>query len=350
MHYINSYCLIATFFTTLKTPSAQNTVPDAESHPGTRESAEGSTSEDEPSSRPRELNGGGAEEEGASLFQAFSTWLRDSVSRKNGDASFREAIEEVMEEHEDSEVILSPQGKTIFTNVLALGDLRVDDAMIPRADIVAVPIDVSLQNLKQVILEEEHTRMPVYKENLDNVLGFVHIKDLIPYLGTDKPFSLDDVIRQLLIVPPSMKVLDLLVKMRLAGVHMAIVVDEYGGTDGLLTLEDLVEQIVGDIHDEHDEDNGEKELLWTGSRTLEVLARADVDDLEEALGRELNLSDREEDFDTVGGLIFTMLARVPDEGEVIEHPNGVTFKILEADRRRIHKVQVNIPLENPSRE
>lgn len=256
--------------------------------------------------------------------------------------SLEEEVVEFIEERDPEGTQLSSEERTMVHNILGLGDIKVDDVMIPRTDVVAIEDTASLEALKALIVSKEHTRIPVYKESLDNVIGFVHIKDLIPLLGTNKPFNMESVVHEILYVPPSMKILDLLVKMRDCRIHMALVLDEYGGTDGLVTMEDLMEEIVGEIEDEHDEVE-KSEIITIDDNTFEVSARTAVEELEEKLHMPLRPQESDEDFDTVGGLIFSMLGRVPDQGEIIPHPQGLEFKIIEADPRRIKKLLIRKP-------
>ncbi len=230
--------------------------------------------------------------------------------------------------------------------------LRVEDVMVPRADIVAIESNASLTALSQAFKEAGHSRLPVYKETLDDPLGMVHIKDLLPFLMFDakgrsaKSYPSKKVIsniqRPVMYVPPSMLAQDLLRRMQAHRLHMAIVVDEYGGTDGIVTLEDLVEPIVGDIEDEHDDVEPEVSKVTDkrGEAVWEADARITIDDFEKALGRDFATPDEEEDVDTLGGLIFTLAGRVPERGEVIRHPDGIEFEVLDADPRRVKRLRI----------
>lgn len=260
------------------------------------------------------------------------------------EASLKDAIEEAIEEHAESgEEPLAPHERVMLHNVLTLPETTVSDIMIPRTDIVAIPHDISFDDLKAHILEQRHTRTPVYEDTLDHLLGFLHVKDLIPMLCGDKPYHLRAYVRTMLYVPPSMKVLDLLTKMRAAGSHMAIVVDEHGGTDGLVTMEDVVEEIVGDIHDEHDEDEmNDNHIAKVNDKALDVNARIRIEQLARYLGHELITEENATEFDTLAGLISSKLGRVPARGEVVPHTGGLRFEILEADPRRIRKVRVHL--------
>ncbi|MDX2072912.1 MAG: hemolysin family protein [Alphaproteobacteria bacterium] len=270
-------------------------------------------------------------------------WLRNLFSCKH-EASLKDAIEEAIEEHaENSDEEMAPQERVMLHNVLSFGERTVSDIMIPRTDIVAVSHDISLENLKAHLLDQRHTRTPVYEDTLDHVLGFLHVKDIIPVLAGDKPYHLRTYLRSMLYVPPSMKILDLLAKMRGVGSHMAIVVDEHGGTDGLVTMEDVVEEIVGEIHDEHDEDEmSDEQIVRISDKVVEVSARIRIEHLVRALNRELVREDESEGFDTLAGLIFTRLGRIPAKGEMVEHYDGIRFEIADADARHIRKVRVHL--------
>lgn len=277
-----------------------------------------------------------------SLVNALKGWVSSAFAPK-ADASIKESIEEAIEEaleERSQETALAPEEQTMLRNVLTFGDLSVHDIMTPRTEILAVPYDVTLEALKAHIIDKLHTRIPVYRDTLDQVEGFLHLKDLVPMLSGDQPYDLRRVMRQMLFVPPSMRIIDLLVKMRRMGSHMAVVVDEYGGTDGLVTLEDVFEEIVGDIHDEHDEDEGLRELSRVGDNAFEADARVRVEKVEQELGFSLLTEQQEEEFDTLGGLIFFELGRVPAKGEIIPHASGLRFEILEADPRRIKRVRI----------
>lgn len=231
--------------------------------------------------------------------------------------------------------------------------LRVDDVMVPRADIVAVESACKLHDLSDAFKAAGHSRLPVYKESLDEPVGMVHIKDLLPYLmldakgRTNKTYPNKKVLqyikREVLFVPPSMLAQDLLRRMQGRRIHMAIVVDEYGGTDGIVTIEDLIETIVGDIDDEHDEQEPEVQIVTgKGGRSVwEADARIHIDDFEKALGRDFATPDEEDDVDTLGGLIFTLAGRVPERGEIIRHASGIEFEVLDADSRRVKRLRIS---------
>jgi len=234
----------------------------------------------------------------------------------------------------------------IVDQAQAFKTLRVNDVMTPRADIVAVEIGCPFKDLLDRFLEAEHTRMPIYRESLDDPVGQVHVKDVFKMLvdealrpGPDEPV-LRRLRREVLYVPGSMRTADLMVKMQASRIHMAMVIDEYGGVDGLVTLEDLIEAVVGEIDDEHDEASVNR-VVARGPGLFEAAGRAPLEDLEAALETSLITSDLDdEDIDTVGGLVSALAGRVPQRGEVIEHPGGYDFEILDADPRRVKQVRV----------
>ncbi|MGB0907067.1 MAG: hemolysin family protein [Maricaulaceae bacterium] len=230
--------------------------------------------------------------------------------------------------------------------------LRVEDVMVPRADMVCVEKDIGIHDLSIAFKDAGHSRLPVYKDTLDEPLGLIHIKDLLPYLMlnakgrngvTYKERKVaQSILRPVLYVPPSMLAEELISRMQARRIHMAIVVDEYGGTDGIVTLEDLVEQIVGNIEDEHDEiEVGLVDVTESGgAMSWEADARTPIDDFEEKLGRDFATPDEEDDVDTLGGLIFTLAGRIPERGEVIKHPDGLEFEVIDADARRIKRLRI----------
>ena len=230
--------------------------------------------------------------------------------------------------------------------------LRVEDVMVPRANIVGVERDTGLHDLSVAFKEAAHSRLPVYKETLDEPLGMIHIKDLMPLLMLNakgrngKTYAAKKVaagiLRPVLYVPPSMLAEELLARMQARRIHMAIVVDEYGGTDGIVTLEDLVEPIVGDIEDEHDEASSAiKQIIGkNGLIFWEADAGTSIDNCEEKVGRDFATVDEENDADTLGGLVFTLAGRVPERGEVIKHPEGIEFEVIDADARRVKRLRI----------
>ena len=248
----------------------------------------------------------------------------------------KQSLEELIEEHqEDGD--LKPEEKDILKNLSEFGEQRVSDVMTPRADIVGVPVDITFDEFKVLVLKEEHTRYPIYRKTLDDVVGFIHIKDLVAQYCRNEPFNLRRIIHQVLFVPPSMPVMDLLVKMRGMKAHIALVVDEFGGTMGLVTLEDIVEEIVGEIEDEHDEE--ESLLMRNINGMIDASARVSVEDIEKELGITLGKPDQRE-YDTLAGFIFEHLGRVPAIGEVYNHESGYAFEVKDSDMRSIKRVLI----------
>jgi magnesium and cobalt transporter len=259
--------------------------------------------------------------------------------------SLRESIAELVQEAADEQVVgdaqpeLDRQERSLIANVLRLRETTADDVMLPRADIVAMRVDVTMEEALQQLRTEGHSRLPVYREQLDDIVGMVHIKDVFAYVGRPEAFSLEAILRRPLMVAPQMPVLDLLLQMRQQRMHLALVIDEYGGVDGLVTIEDLVETIVGDISDEHDEVQAAM-VVERSDGALDMNARLPVEEFETRMGPVLSEDERDADIDTVGGLVFTLAGRVPAKGEVISHPSGIEFRVLDADPRRIRRVRV----------
>lgn len=267
---------------------------------------------------------------------------------RDAEPSLRESLEEVIEEHdEDGEgEALGDDERLMLMNVLKYGELRIDDIMVPRADIIAIDAATSLHDLVGVFSEATHSRLPVYNGSLDELVGMVHVKDVVRLFGRPvtrgEDASIGKLLRPLIFVAPSMKLMDLLAQMKAKRTHMAIVVDEYGGTDGLVTIEDLVEQIVGEIEDEHDE-SVTLRLLARDDGSYDVDARTPLLELEGVLKCDLLPDERDEDVETVGGMVASLEGRVPGVGETITHPLGYGFEIIEADPRRILRVRVSPP-------
>jgi magnesium and cobalt transporter len=270
--------------------------------------------------------------------------LRGRVWRRTTEHSVRESIAELVQEAEDADPIpgqapeLDRQERALIANVLRLRGTTADDVMVPRADIIAMRVDATLDEAIAQFRSEGHSRLPVFHEQLDEIVGMVHIKDVFAYVGRPDSFQLEALLRQPLMVAPQMPVLDLLLQMRQARMHLALVVDEYGGIDGLVTIEDLVETIVGDIADEHDEIEGPM-LVERPDGALDLNALLPVEEFEARLGPVLSEDERDADIETVGGLVFNLAGRVPTKGEIVPHPSGIEFLVLEADARRIRRLR-----------
>ena len=292
-----------------------------------------------------------AAEDDPSLIRTLRRWLQSLGVGRDDDATLQDDLRELLDQREETGQEVNPEERMILMNLVKLGELRVGDVMIPRADIGAVDAACSIDDLLKAFRDGYHSRLPVFRETLDHVVGMTHIKDLLAVWGDPGAFNLADIMREVLFVPASMPVLDLLLNMRTRRMHMAVVVDEFGGTDGLATIEDLVEAIVGEIEDEHDA--VERPLLIElADGVLEADARAPVTDVETRLDCDLLSEERDEDISTLGGAVAAIAGRVPQRGEVITHPAGVEFEIIEADARRVkrlrlRKVAVPEPVPSP---
>ena len=257
--------------------------------------------------------------------------------------TLRENIFSVLDKKENIENI-SRQERLMLRNVLKINEITARDIMIPRANISAVEIGGSINEVLEIFLKEAHSRAPIFENNLDNVTGMIHIKDLLKYQNNleNQPTVnfLYSIKKEIIKIPPSMPILDLLMKMQLTRLHMAIVIDEYGGTDGLLTIEDVIEEITGEIEDEHDQQNVPM-LIKTGHKSFEASARVEVTDFEKLIG--FSLIKKGEEIETLGGLIFSITGRVPQRGELIKHESGLMFEILDADPRKIKTLKIVSP-------
>ncbi|MEZ5774895.1 MAG: hemolysin family protein [Hyphomicrobiaceae bacterium] len=311
---------------------------------------------------------------------AGAGWLMRLWSRLGlgEEPTVREVLERALKEEEHGAQNFKPLERAMLLRILKIGELRVEDVMVPRADITAIEETATIERALHLFRRAGHSRIPVYGETLDDLHGMVHIKDLVSYIVDnatvpeegangaavpppmlDEEDMLPEVLpridlsrvdlsrtvaaaklnRRVLFVPPSMPALNLFLRMQTTRVHLAMVIDEYGGTDGLVSIEDLVEQIVGEIEDEHDDD---ERLIFEDPREgLVALGRAPIPDVEAHLGLKLAEPEDAEDFDTLGGLLFTMLGRVPVRGEIISHPAGVEFEVLDADPRRLKRIKIH---------
>ena len=267
-----------------------------------------------------------------------------SLFRSNQKEELKNVIEDLIDENKKSTERIDDGTKNIFKNVINLSDKCIEDVMIPRADIDAVSSDIKIDKLITFINKTKHSRIPVFQDNLDKIIGMIHIRDLFEKVNNKKKkenLSISKTItRKILFSSPSMKILDLLLKMRSEQIHMSIVVDEFGGTNGLVTIEDLVEEIVGEIKDEHDFEEIE-EIKKISKKTYDVSARLPVEDLEKKIGGYFT-DEEKEDIDTVGGLVFNLLGKIPSRGEVINHKSGLEFTIRDADTRKIKRILVNV--------
>ena len=272
------------------------------------------------------------------LFEKF--FLKKNTENNN----LKQSIETVLDSDLKDTEGISKHERLMLLNILKIDGIRSSDIMIPRVDIGAVELNDSFEKVLEVFIKEAHSRVPIYEKNLDNIIGMIHIKDLVNYQNQKKTETnfLQNLKREILEIPPSMPVLDLLLKMQLTRLHMGIVIDEYGCTDGLVTIEDVIEEITGEIEDEHDEKNLPM-LIKSSLNTFEASARIEIDELQKVTNVEFLNSYDNDDVDTLGGLIFSITGRVPQRGEIIKHSSGTTFEIKDADPMKIKSVKVTTP-------
>jgi CBS domain containing-hemolysin-like protein len=282
--------------------------------------------------------------------RTFWGGLRAFLFGDDGEATLRAEIEEAIESHEGEAPRvgdLSLAERQMLRNILHFGDKTAGDVAVPRGDIVAVPANASFEDMVAMLTEAEHSRLPVYEDSLDRVIGMLHIKDVFRHLvsGEGKP-DIRALMRTPLFVPESMGMLDLLAQMRAKRTHLAIVVDEFGGTEGLITIEDVVEEIVGEIEDEHDEEPVGL-LVPLENGIWEADARAELEDVAETI--DPRLGEVEEDVDTLGGLAFVLAGHIPQPGEVLHHPSGWKLKVIDGDARHVSRLRLHAP-EPPAEE
>jgi len=266
-----------------------------------------------------------------------------SILKPSDRENIKDVLEDLIEDNGNGTEKIDDGTKNIFKNVINLHNKCIEDVMIPRADIDAVSIETTLNDLVNFIDKTKHSRIPVFENNLDKVLGMIHIRDLFEKIhqrNTKKKSTkiAKKMIRKILFSSPSMKVIDLLLKMRSEQIHMANVIDEFGGTNGIVTIEDLVEEIVGEIKDEHDFEEVD-EIKKISKKSFEISARISLEEFEKRLNVKLNIDERDE-IDTLGGFIFFLLGRIPGRGEVVSYKKNIEFTIIEADTRRIKRILV----------
>lgn len=323
-------------------------------------------------------------DESAPQAEEPSGWLHSlKASLGLASPSLRDVLEEALRQQSEEAAAFTSLERDMLMRTLRFGTLRVEDVMVPRADIIALDEQASLGRLLALFQDVGHSRLPVYSETLDDLRGMIHIKDLIAWLtgatdkkskkknpatdvgdeaglrkngGSDsashriatisvsdkdleKPITSARLMREILFVPPSMPAVNLLLRMQSTHVHLAMVVDEYGGTDGLVSIEDLIEEVVGEIEDEHDE-NATSQIQRDPTLGLVASARTPIDELESFLECTLLEGDDDEDIDTLGGLVFSLVNRVPVRGEVVPHSSGYEFEVLDADPRRIKRLRI----------
>lgn len=303
-------------------------------------------SEEPPSTRRSQGENGTAEDHRKPGW--LTSLFRGLRGRNNGENSLRDSVEALIERREGLAEPIDPEEHTLIANVLKLGTVTVEDVMIPRADIDAVEDTTPLDEVVAAMTRQGHSRIPVYQETLDDVIGMIHIRDVLGAVeranGSGKRPGLPKLVRAVLFVAPSMRVLDLLLQMRKSRNHMALVVDEYGGIDGLVTIEDLVEEIVGEIEEEHEAASAPR-LEEQADGTVVADARLPIEELEELAGPLVAGTEEEGDVDTLGGFVSVLAGRVPVRGELIVHEeSGLEFEVVDADPRRVKRLRVrNMP-------
>ena len=255
------------------------------------------------------------------------------------------SLKDIVKDHIDNEREFSIEEKEMLTNIIGFGKSRVEDSMVPRADIISADIETPAEEIIKLFSECNHSRIAIYRKNLDDPVGMLHIKDFVGALSKKniEEITIEPLVKDLLFVPPSMKSRELLLKMQVSRVHMALVVDEYGGTDGLLTIENLIEEIVGEIEDEHSDAEVHKINIY--ENFIDIPARATIQEAEEILGFELLSDDIDEEIDTIGGLVFLLAGRIPQRGELITHPKDFEIEIREVDQRKIINVRFRLKVK-----
>ena len=277
--------------------------------------------------------------------RSFWGGLRAALFGEEEEATLRDQIEEAIDEseHEAPKIgDLSPVERQMLRNMLHFGEKTAGDVAVPRSDIIAVPSTISFAELVAAIADAGHSRLPVYEDSLDRIIGMIHVKDVFARMigGEDPPEDITDLVREPLYVPESMGMPDLLAQMRASRTHLAIVVDEFGGTEGVITIEDVVEEIVGEIEDEHDEEP-EGTLIQLDDGMWDADARAELEEVAEAI--DPRLAEVEEDVDTLGGLAFVLAGHVPQQGEMLDHPSGWRLEVTECDPRRVTRLRLHAP-------
>lgn len=276
----------------------------------------------------------------------ISAWVKNLLrgTKPRNDDSLRDAIGELIDGEEGlPQSAVAAHERRLIANILELRDLPVLDVMVPRADIVAINVSASKETLMDLLSQKPHSRIPVYKDDLDNIIGVINMKDLVANLATGTPFEIKDVMREALVVSPAMRVMDMLLQMRQSKVHIAFVIDEFGGIDGLITINDLISAIVGEIDDEFDFDIT-PQMIERPDGSAIADARFAIESFEEIYGNIFSENDEHEEIDTLGGLVTYLAGHVPARGEIIRHESGIEFEIVDADPRRIMRLRIrNLP-------
>lgn len=309
--------------------------------------------EDPPSSNPPPA-ANGSEAPTSSVVTSSEgslfSWVKSLLpgGKAHDDDSIRDAIEELIDEDETvPQSAVAAHERRLISNILELRDLPVIDVMVPRADIVAIDVNSNRDELLDTLAQKPHSRLPVYKDELDNIVGVINMKDLVTHIAKKTNFEIKDIMRDALVVSPAMRVMDMLLQMRQSKVHIAFVIDEFGGIDGLVTINDLISAIVGEIDDEFDFEIT-PQLIERPDGSAVADARFPLEDFEEIYGNVFSEDDEHEEVDTLGGLVSYIAGYVPTRGEVIKHSSGIEFEVIDADPRRVMRLRLkNLPAKKP---
>jgi len=269
------------------------------------------------------------------------SWIKNLLPAKpRNEDMLREAIEELINDEEEApQSTVAAHERRLLSNILKLRDLSVSDVMVPRADIVAIDLGTPRNDLIALLAEKPHSRIPVFKDDLDNVVGVIHMKDMVVNIASGRDFALKDIMREPLFISPAMRVMDLLLQLRQSKVHIAFVVDEFGGIDGLVTVNDMIKAIVGEIGDEHDFDI-DPQFIERPDGSAIADARYPITAFEEKYGNLFHEDEEREEVDTLGGLVTYIAGRVPARGEIVRHSSNVEFEVIDADPRRIMRLRI----------
>jgi CBS domain containing-hemolysin-like protein len=271
-----------------------------------------------------------------SLFKAFFR-----LFKKPEPESLRDTIEELIEETTEGEPSIESGERALLENVLNLRDLNAQDVMIPRADIIAAPITGNFDTIIQMMVTNKLNFLPIYSDTLDHIVGVIHIKDVLEWIQNGKQVSIKHLVKDVLFIAPSMRTLDLLVQMRETGARIAFVVDEYGGIDGLVTFSNVISEVIGDIQDAS-ERKASKNIEIKADGSIVTDGRVHLDELKEVLGEVSMLKAKDGNIDTIGGLVIFLAGHVPVRGEIVRHPEGGEFEVIEADPRRVHRLKMKL--------
>jgi len=273
-----------------------------------------------------------------SRFKKFFNFIRSLFGKKTK-KSFSSIISHLLDSYE-KEGLINTEEKKMFKNIITFGDKKVSSIMTPRSDIIAIQSDATLEKIKKTVSEEEHSRIPVFKENFDEIIGFIHSKDLVKHLyDSGKEFLIAKILRKIIFVPGAMKLSDVMLRMKMARVHIAIVLDEFGGIDGLVTIENIMEEIVGEIEDEHDipSDSSFFRIKEIGENKFQFGGRVEIKKMEKTLHKRIKQND--EEFQTVGGFVMSAFSGVPEIGDKIIK-DELKIKVIDADSRVVKLVEI----------